>query len=39
MQFKFKTIKFFERETYTGVIMVNNALESQTNLKDQIDEF
>ena len=33
MQFKFKTIKSFERKTYTGVIMVNNALESQTNLK------
>ena len=35
---KFQTIKFFRRENFSGIITPDDALEEQSNLKDEIDK-
>ena len=36
---KFKTIRSFGREIYSGIITLHDVLEEQINLKDEIDNF
>ena len=36
---KFKTIRSFGREIYSGIHTLNDALEEQINLKEEIDKF
>ena len=36
---KFKIIRYFEREIYSGILTLNHALEKRINLKDEIDKF
>ena len=34
-----KTIRYFRREVYSGILKVNDALEKQINLKNYIGKF